>query len=105
MAVFDAPGRIVWIIVLFDAVIGFWRFAAPTWTDNQLWGGVRPIADGAEFVGINNDHMDWRVTKPATKRAGALAMTTETYPYWPDIVDHGTETLAALAGTMVTGLG
>lgn len=58
---------------------------------------------GLELVGINGDRMDSRVTKPPVQRVEALSVATEIYHYCPDIVDQGTETLSALAGTMVTG--
>lgn len=60
-------------------------------------------AYGLELVGINGDRMDTRVTKPPVHRAEALSVATEIYRYCPDIVDQGTETLSALAATMVTG--
>lgn len=58
---------------------------------------------GLELVGINGDRMDMRVARPPAQRAEALAIAKEIYRYCPDIVDQGTQTLSALAGTMVTG--
>lgn len=60
-------------------------------------------AFGLELVGINGDRMDARVIRPPSQRAEALSVAKEIYQYCPDIVDQGTETLSALAGTMVTG--
>lgn len=58
-------------------------------------------AHGLELVGINGDRMDARVASPPQQRTAALSIAKEIYRYCPDIVDQGTETLSALAGTMV----
>lgn len=60
-------------------------------------------AFGLELVGINGDRMDACVTRPPEQREEALSIAKEIYHYCPDIVDQGTETLSALAGTMVIG--
>jgi len=58
-------------------------------------------AYGAELVGISGDTMDLMVKYPPTSKEEALAVAKDIYWYCPDDVDQGTETLAALAGSMV----
>ncbi|WP_206244051.1 DUF4253 domain-containing protein [Novosphingobium terrae] len=60
-------------------------------------------AFGAELVGIGGDRMDLRVKAPPVRHAEALTVAKEIYRYCPDSVDQGTQTLAALAATMVSG--
>lgn len=56
---------------------------------------------GAELVGIGPDSMDLHVERPPGDRATALKVAREIYGYCPDSVDQGTETIIALAETMV----
>jgi hypothetical protein len=58
---------------------------------------------GVELVGIGGDRMDLYVKSPPTRHDQALVAAQDIYRYCPDIVDQGTETLAALAATMVSG--
>lgn len=60
-------------------------------------------AFGAQLVAISGDRMDLHVERPPASHAQALAVAREIYRYCPDIVDQGTETVAALAATMVSG--
>ncbi len=56
---------------------------------------------GAELVGINRDTIELWVESPPSDRATALQVAKDIYRYCPDSVDQGTDTIAALAGTMV----
>ena len=56
---------------------------------------------GAEIVGISGDVIDMRVTKRPKTREEALALAKEQYLYCSDIVLQGTETLEALAASLM----
>ncbi|RZL77882.1 MAG: DUF4253 domain-containing protein [Sphingomonas sp.] len=56
---------------------------------------------GAELVGCSHDVVNLHVaTRPATREA-ALELAREQYLYCSDLIDQGTETLAALAGALM----
>lgn len=56
---------------------------------------------GAELVGCSHDVVNLHVaTRPATREA-ALDLAREQYSYCSDLIDQGTETLAALAGALM----
>jgi hypothetical protein len=58
---------------------------------------------GAELVGLSHDTMNLHVAvRPATRDA-ALSLAREHYLYCNDVVDQGTETLAALGGALMDG--
>ncbi len=56
---------------------------------------------GAEVVGISNDVVEMRVTKPPLDRDAAFAIAQEQYIYCEDIVSQGTGTLLKLAGALL----
>lgn len=56
---------------------------------------------GAEVVSITGDVVQCIVTRPPETRAAALALAREQYAYSPDIVEQGTESLAALAAGLL----
>ncbi len=58
---------------------------------------------GAEVVGINHDTIEMRVTKPPLDEKTAMSLAKEQYLYCNDIVDQGTQTLSALASTLIEG--
>ena len=55
---------------------------------------------GAQLVGLAHDVLELGVTRPPKDRTGALIAALEQYAYCPDLVDQGTESLAALAATL-----
>jgi hypothetical protein len=58
---------------------------------------------GAEVVGISNDVVEMRVTKPPLDRDAAFALAQEQYIYCEDIVSQGTGTLMKLASALLDG--
>ncbi|HEV2947682.1 MAG TPA: DUF4253 domain-containing protein [Gemmataceae bacterium] len=58
---------------------------------------------GAEVVGITNDVVEMLVKRPPSTKNEALALAREQYLYCQDIVEQGTETLEALAWTLLGG--
>jgi hypothetical protein len=56
---------------------------------------------GAELVGLSNDVMNVRVARMPATRDEALHLAREQYAYCSDIVDQGTNTLSALAATLM----
>ncbi len=58
---------------------------------------------GAEVVGITNDVVEMLVKRPPSTKKEALALARQQYLYCQDIVDQGTETLEALACTLLGG--
>lgn len=56
---------------------------------------------GATVVCIADDVIEMKVTRPPTTRAAALELAREQYLYCADIVDQGTETIEALAATLL----
>ena len=56
---------------------------------------------GAEIVGIGGDTIEGTVARPPTTREEALALAWEHCAYCPDIVEQGTECVAALAATLL----
>jgi hypothetical protein len=56
---------------------------------------------GAELVAINGDTLNLKVARRPSSREQALALAREQYAYCPDIVDQGTESLSALAASLI----
>jgi hypothetical protein len=56
---------------------------------------------GAEVVGISNDVVEMRVTKPPLDRDTAFALAQKQYIYCEDIVSQGTGTLMKLASALL----
>ena len=98
-------------------VIGLLPVAAPWEVFAHLgWGGWNdcPFAAehcalhrdwslryGAEVVSITGDVVQCLVSRPPGDRAGSEALAREHYLYCYDIVEQGTQTLAALAGSLL----
>jgi hypothetical protein len=58
---------------------------------------------GAEIVALTHDVVEMSVSRPPTTREAALALAREQYAYCADIVDQGTESIAALAAALLNG--
>ncbi|MBU6445420.1 MAG: DUF4253 domain-containing protein [Alphaproteobacteria bacterium] len=58
---------------------------------------------GIELVGMTSDTLNLTVARPPSTREEALALAREQYVYCSDIVDQGTQTLSALAATLMSG--
>jgi hypothetical protein len=58
---------------------------------------------GAEPVGISKDTIECMVVRPPATRQAAMDLALEQYAYASDIVDQGTETIDALAATLLDG--
>ena len=58
---------------------------------------------GAEVAASTHDVIEMRVGRPPTERSAALALAREQYEYCADIVEQGTQTLAALAACLLRG--
>lgn len=58
---------------------------------------------GAVPVGVTKDTIECMVGAPPTTRDAALALAHEQYAYASDIVDQGTDTIDALAATLLNG--
>ena len=56
---------------------------------------------GATVVCIADDVIEMKVTRPPTTREAALELAKEQYLYCADIVNQGTETIEALAATLL----
>jgi len=56
---------------------------------------------GAEPLGMARDRVEMAVAHPPRERAAALTLAVEQYAYCSDIVDQGTETLDALAASLL----
>jgi hypothetical protein len=56
---------------------------------------------GVELVGLSFDVMNLQTAKRPETREVALALAREQYAYCNDIVDQGTDTLSALAATLM----
>lgn len=56
---------------------------------------------GAEVVGVANDFVELRVSRPPTDRAAALRLAVEHYAFCTDVVEQGTESVEALAATLL----
>lgn len=100
-----------------EVVIGLFKLASPWESFAQInWGGWNdcPFPQehcavhrywaskyGAEVVSITGDVVQCTVARPPTDREAALRLAREQYIYCYDIVDQGTETIAALAAGLV----
>jgi Domain of unknown function (DUF4253) len=58
---------------------------------------------GINVVGITTDVIELEVRNPPTSKAQALQLAEEQFIYCPDIVYQGTQTIAALASTLLNG--
>ena len=58
---------------------------------------------GAEVVGITNAVVEMMVKHPPSTKNEAIALARQQYLYCQDIVEQGTETLEALAWTLLRG--
>lgn len=58
---------------------------------------------GAEIVGVTSDTVEMMVRRPPKAKNAAMQLAKQQYLYCADIVDQGTETLAALAATLLGG--
>jgi hypothetical protein len=58
---------------------------------------------GISVVGITTDVIELEVHNPPTTKAQALQLAQEQFIYCPDIVYQGTQTIAALASTLLNG--
>lgn len=58
---------------------------------------------GLELVGMGFNVLNLRVARPPTTREAALALAREQFLYCDDIVFQGTETLSALAASLLDG--
>jgi Domain of unknown function (DUF4253) len=58
---------------------------------------------GARVVTVTGDTIEMSVERPPTTRDDALVLAREQYLYCADIVQQGTETIEALAATLVDG--
>ncbi|MDQ3930735.1 MAG: DUF4253 domain-containing protein, partial [Chloroflexota bacterium] len=56
---------------------------------------------GAQVVGLTHEVLELGVTRPPKDRTAALIVALEQYAYCYDIVDQGTESIAALAATLL----
>jgi hypothetical protein len=56
---------------------------------------------GAELVGMSGDVLNIRVKKRPGNKTQAMLLATEMYHYAPDIVLQGTETISALAASLM----
>jgi Domain of unknown function (DUF4253) len=56
---------------------------------------------GAELVGMSGDVLNIRVKKRPDNKTQAMVLATEMYHYAPDIVLQGTETISALAASLM----
>lgn len=56
---------------------------------------------GARVACITGDVIEMTVARPPTTREAALELAKEQYVYCPDIVDQGTESIEALAATLL----
>ncbi len=55
-----------------------------------------------EIIGLSHDTIECRVNAPPLTRASALQLAWEQCHYCPDIVAQGTETVAALAASLLS---
>jgi hypothetical protein len=60
---------------------------------------------GAEVVGISGDVVEMAVARPPRDHDGALKLALDQYAYCADIVDQGTETIDALAASLLNAEG
>jgi hypothetical protein len=58
---------------------------------------------GAQLVGISSDVIEMRVKKPPSTRDAALVVAEEQFAYCSDIVLQGTQSVRALAATLLNG--
>lgn len=58
---------------------------------------------GISVVGITTDVIELEVRNPPTTKEQALQLAEEQFIYCPDIVYQGTQTIAALASTLMNG--
>lgn len=58
---------------------------------------------GISVVGITTDVIELEVRNPPTSKEQALQLAVEQFIYCPDIVYQGTQTIAALASTLLNG--
>jgi hypothetical protein len=58
---------------------------------------------GISVAGISSDVIELEVKNPPTTQEQALLLATEQFIYCPDIVYQGTQTIAALAATLLNG--
>lgn len=58
---------------------------------------------GISVVGITTDVIELEVRNPPTSKEQALQLAEEQFIYCPDIVYQGTQTIAALASTLLNG--
>lgn len=56
---------------------------------------------GAELVGMNGDTVEMNATRPPQTREAALKLAKEQYLYCEDIVVQGTQTIEALAASLL----
>ena len=58
---------------------------------------------GVDVVGITSDVIELEVRNPPTSKKQALQLAEQQFIYCPDIVYQGTQTIAALASTLLNG--
>jgi len=58
---------------------------------------------GAKVVTISGDTIEMSVERPPTTKEAALALARQQYIYCADIVQQGTDTIEALAATLLDG--
>jgi hypothetical protein len=58
---------------------------------------------GARIITVSNDTIEMQVAKPPSSREEALDLAREQFVYCPDIVQQGTQTIEALAATLLNG--
>jgi hypothetical protein len=58
---------------------------------------------GAQLVGISSDVVEMKVSSPPKDREAAMQLAGEQFAYCEDIVTQGTETISALAATLLNG--
>jgi hypothetical protein len=88
---------------------------APAWVGFGDWNACPSPAEhvalmrhwetkyGAEVVCIDRDVLEMHVSRPPNTREEAMALAREQFLYCDDIVYQGTETLEALAATLLGG--
>lgn len=58
---------------------------------------------GAELITLTNDVLECTVSRPPVDAAEAMLLAKEQFVYCPDVVYQGTQTLAALAASLLHG--
>jgi hypothetical protein len=90
-----------WMIPAF-LKIGGWN-ECPTAAEHAAIFKYWDECYGITVAGITADVIELEVQRPPTTREQALQLAEQQFIYCPDIVYQGTETIAALASTLING--